>query len=62
LIVLIVKSPSQIAETIVMVILKGISLLINETNKSKIKNDNRKYVIDKDNELRLNVLFINVER
>lgn len=50
------------AKTIMMLDLKVISLLINEINKSKIKNDKRKYVIDKDSELSFKVSLINLER
>ena len=45
-----------------MLVLKAISLLISEINKSKIKNDKRKYVIDKDSELSFKVSLINLER
>ena len=45
-----------------MLVLKAISLLINEINKSKIKNDKRKYDIDKDSELSFKVSLINLER
>jgi uncharacterized ubiquitin-like protein YukD len=62
LIVFIDKKTNQIAKTIVILVLKGISLLIKETNKSKIKNDNKKYVVDKDSELSAKVWLINLER